>query len=642
MREEFEKLAAAGKISRAQIDPLAQLQSNGYVFHRSWGVGKIADWDWLFSKIVIDFHGKPGHPMDLAFAAESLKPIANEHILAKKYDNLQNLREMAALHHLDVIKLVLQSYGGKATVDQIQQVLVPDVITEDWKKWWEVAKKEMKKDGHFQIPMKKSEPVVFQAQETSLKDRLLADFKAAKGLKAKVTAANEVVKNFSELGDQTILAEILLALNTDIASHQRTQPALALEAVFLRDELHQLSGIAPDPGQINAAAIWSQVNKPWTILEQVAASKHRKALQSFKEANPDNWAEVLLSGINNSSTKLAGEIANLLIHEGKLQLLKDHLARLISQHAASSELLLWLARERSDAFADILGPEVFRAMLSAMERDQFNNELKRSNKLGDFIMNDQSLLVELIGSADLEVIKDLTRALQLSPCYDDMDKRSLLARIVKTYPAVQTLISGEASKQESALLVSWDSLERRKDEYTELVQKKIPANSREIAIARSYGDLRENHEYKAAKEMQKVLMRRKSELEAQLVRARGMDFTNVKTEQVNLGTKANVTELTDNHHEAFTIVGAWDGDPDHGLISYLTPVGQALLNRKVGEEVELDLNGHKSRFRIDSIEAYTPPPKAESEPSAASSSTESETLEGAEEHDPHAEQRMTV
>src|SRR6185295_8846349 len=259
--------------------------------------------------------------------------------------------------------------------------------------------------------------------------------------------------------------------------------------------------------------------------------------------NPQNWSEVLLGGINNVSTKLAGEIASLLIHEGKLQALKDQLVRLVSQHAATSELLLWLSKERSDAFADILGPEVFRAMLSSMERDQFNNELKRSNKLGDFILNDQSLLVELIGSADLEVIKDLTRALQLSPSFDDMDKRSLLARIVKTYPAVQSLISGETTKQESALLVSWESLERRKNEYTELVQKKIPANSKEIAIARSYGDLRENHEYKAAKEMQKVLMRRKSELEQQLVRARGMDFSNAKIDQVNIGTQVKVTDL---------------------------------------------------------------------------------------------------
>src|SRR5213075_698357 len=208
--------------------------------------------------------------------------------------------------------------------------------------------------------------------------------------------------------------------------------------------------------------------------------------------------------------KLCTEFVHLLIHEGKLDQLKDTIARLVSQHTASSELLLWLGKERSDAFADILGPEVFRAMLTAMERDQFNE--KKSNRLRDYILDDQQLLVELIGSADFEVIKDLTRALQLSPCFDDMDKRSLLARIVKSYPAVQTLISGEQTKQDSTLVVSWESLEKRKSEYNELVQKKIPANSKEIAIARSYGDLRENHEYKAAKEMQKILMRRKAEL----------------------------------------------------------------------------------------------------------------------------------
>src|SRR5260221_14286487 len=125
-----------------------------------------------------------------------------------------------------------------------------------------------------------------------------------------------------------------------------------------------------------------------------------------------------------------------------------------------------------------------------------------------------------------------------------MDKRSLLARLVKKHPAVQSLVSGEQTKQDATILVSWDSLERRRIEYQELVQKKIPANSKEIAIARSYGDLRENHEYKAAKEMQKILMRRKAELEVDLVRARGTDFQNPKTDVVSIGTQVTVTELS--------------------------------------------------------------------------------------------------
>src|SRR5258708_5140588 len=133
MREEFEKLVAAGKISRQQVDALVELAEAGYCMHRSWGFGKITAVDTLLCRFIIDFPAKAGHSMDLAFAAESLKPIPREHILARKASDLAPLRQIAALHHLDLIKIVLESYGGKATIDQIQQVLVPDVIADDWK-----------------------------------------------------------------------------------------------------------------------------------------------------------------------------------------------------------------------------------------------------------------------------------------------------------------------------------------------------------------------------------------------------------------------------------------------------------------------------------------------------------------------------
>ena len=159
-----------------------------------------------------------------------------------------------AAHHLDLIKLVLNSFGGKATADQIQQVLTPDVIADDYKKWWETAKREMKKDGHFIVPLKKTEPVVFQAQETTLQDRSLADFRAAKGLKARVAVVAEIIKFVSEMKDKAAAAgEIISALNADIASHQRTQPAVALEAIFARDELRHAAGLQPVEGEVTEA-----------------------------------------------------------------------------------------------------------------------------------------------------------------------------------------------------------------------------------------------------------------------------------------------------------------------------------------------------------------------------------------------------
>ena len=200
MKEEFEKLAAAGKIEGRHVEPLARLAEGGCCTHRSWGFGRIKTVDTVFARFTIDFPGKP---------------IPKDHILARKANDLESVRHLAA-HHLDLIKLVLNSYGGRATADQIQAALVPDVIRDDWKKWWETAKREMKKDGHFIVPLKKTEAVVFQAQETSLQDRTLADFRAAKGLKARVLVVAELIKVVSDLPDkQTATNEIIAALNTD-------------------------------------------------------------------------------------------------------------------------------------------------------------------------------------------------------------------------------------------------------------------------------------------------------------------------------------------------------------------------------------------------------------------------------------------
>jgi transcription elongation GreA/GreB family factor len=603
MREEFEKLAAAGKIEGRHVEPLVQLTNSGFCMHRSWGFGRIKTVDTVFARFTIDFPNKPGHTMDLAFAADSLKPISKDHILARKAADIEGLRQLAATNHLELVKVVLNSFGGHATVDQIQQALVPDVIRDDWKKWWEAAKRELKKDGHFQVPLKKTDPVIYQTKEVSLQERLIGEFRSAKGLKAHVAVATEILKNGHDLSDKQAAAkEVIATLNAEIVAYQRTQTAVALEGIFIRDDIREMAGAAPADSEVTAKAIWAQEVKLGAIMEALPAVKHRRAVETYKDANPERWSDVLRTTLNTVNAKLCKEFVALLVENGKIKELKDTLARLISQHLASSELLLWLAKERNDTFADILGPEVFRAMLTAMERDQFNE--KRSNRLREHILADQELLPELTEVAELDVIKDLTRALQLSPVFDDMDKRSLLARIVKAHPAVQSLISGGESRQDNTLVVSWESLERRKVEYDDLVHKKLPANREEIAIARSYGDLRENHEYKAAKEMQKVLTRRKDELENQLQSARGTDFVNARTDVVSIGTIVRTTNISTSQKETFTILGAWDSDPDKGIVSYLTPIAQGLLNRKVGDEVDFEVHGAQHKHRVESIEAF--------------------------------------
>ena len=122
---------------------------------------------------------------------------------------------------------------------------------------------------------------------------------------------------------------------------------------------------------------------------------------------------------------------------------------------------------------------------------------------------------------------------------------------------------------------------------------------------RSYGDLRENHEFKAAKEMQKLLLSRKGELEFDLTRARATDFSDATTDQVTVGNKVDVTNIETNKQESFIVLGAWDGDPDNQILSYLTPLGQAFLGKKPGDEAKLEVDEESRRYRIDSIEQHT-------------------------------------
>src|SRR4029077_8475192 len=178
-----------------------------------------------------------------------------------------------------------------------------------------------------------------------------------------------------------------------------------------------------------------------------------------------------------------------------------------------------------------------------------------------------------------------------------------MARVIKLYPELESMATGAQQEEKTdTLIVSWSSLRKRQEEYEEIVKKKIPENSKEIGVARSYGDLRENFEFKAAKQMQSVLMRRKTELEQLLHRARGTAFENPDTSHVSIGTIVTLRDQKSGKEETYTILGAWDGDPERDIISYQTAIGQALLGHKPGEFVTLNTDHGTSKCEITPIE----------------------------------------
>jgi transcription elongation factor GreA len=192
----------------------------------------------------------------------------------------------------------------------------------------------------------------------------------------------------------------------------------------------------------------------------------------------------------------------------------------------------------------------------------------------------------------------------LNQGFEELTKKSLLARFIKIFPGIQSLVAEAADSKEEQLLVSRESFERKRTEYEAIVSKKIPENSKAIATAREHGDLKENSEYKMAKQDQQVLMAQKSQLEKELARARVSDFKEATTDQVSVGTIVEVKELKGGKASRYTVLGAWDSNPDDGIISYKTPLGLALLGRKNGDQVKVKLGSGEENYEITRISRF--------------------------------------
>src|SRR5437763_5169419 len=605
MEAEVEKLVEAAKLTSKAAEKLEQLKPGTFCLHKSWGFGRVAEWNLLLNQILIDFTGKKGHAMQLEYAAENLTVISAEHFLARKATDLPGTKKLAKEDPAALVRNILESLDGQATAQQISDWMVPELFTEaEWKKWWESARRQMKASGAFSIPAKKTEPVQIRAEGVSHSDELIEAFNQARQPKQQLTALEQIVKSHQQFKEPEKQLQPVIAMVENVATrNQKLHPELAFELLLGRDDLlesfPQLK--TTHIGLTLEKLIVDEERRLVLILPKLPAAKEKRILQTLPAALGERWSARASQLMQATHGRMVAQIPHVFRDAGQHAELQEMLERSVREHSATSEMLVWLCAERDD-WRGLINPELLAAILSALEREQ-HSAPGRASKLQRLLMDDRQLFQDMFGHADVGLARDAMLRLQFSPLFDELTQRSLLARIVKVFPDLESMISGAQPEEKAApLVVSWSSLEKRKAEYEELGKKKIPENTKEIAVARSYGDMRENFEFKAAKQMQAVLARQRAEREQALQNARGTSFETTDTSHVSIGTIVTVRDKASKKQETYTILGAWDGDPDRNIISYQTAIGQALLGHKAGEVVAMNSDQGTSQFEIVSIE----------------------------------------
>lgn len=612
MHPDLEKLVQREKIDRATAQQLELLPPGTFCHHKSWGVGKVADWDRLGVKLIVDFETKQGHELGMKFAAMSLTPISEDSFLGKRFTATDELKALANNDPVALVKLALSSSGDRLSLDQLEEMLKGYVIPEGkYKSWWESTKKKLRENMQFIVPAKRTDPLELREDDFDPSQGLIEQFRAARDLRAKVKAVEAIIKEINAFKDhQDNLIELVAEISEIARKGVKLQYAPAVELILIREELQtKIKGFDSDNGQISTAEILAADESAIPgLFEELSLTRLRQALKSFPDAFGEaEWVEKMLGLIPACNLRSIAEIASCLDAADKKDALIAYMENGLQQRTITSDALAWICRERKGLASSVFTPTLCLSVMSSLEADQLNEEgsVRSANRLRDLVADDSGLIPDFINNANINTIRNFAGRLVGSASFDELTRKSLMARIIKLHPEIQDLMSGREKEQEETLIVSEASYTEKKAAYDRLIKEEIPQNREDIKIARSYGDLRENFEYKSAKEYQRVLMKRQGDWERDLKLAQPTDFANPDTSKVSIGTVVSLEPVGAGSPLTYTVLGAWDSDPDNGIIAYLSERGLAILDKKVGDEVEFPLGtGGTERYRITGVRAW--------------------------------------
>jgi transcription elongation factor GreA len=146
--------------------------------------------------------------------------------------------------------------------------------------------------------------------------------------------------------------------------------------------------------------------------------------------------------------------------------------------------------------------------------------------------------------------------------------------------------------------ITKDGLEKLKEELVRLERVERPANIRAIEEARGHGDLSENAEYHAAKERQSFIDGRINELRVSIGKAEVIAMDDSPSDRVVFGRTVKLRDISTEQEIQYQLLGPYESDPDKGRISVSSPLGQALIGTRVGDEIRVRTPGGVQEFEI--------------------------------------------
>jgi transcription elongation factor GreA len=578
-----------------------------FVYHRTWNIGRIRSIKG--DEISIDFAKKRDHRMGLKMAVESLVTLKKDHIwVLKAIWSKEKLHESIKKDIPWALKTIIKSFDNHVDVKKMKAELVPSVLTaSEWTSWSSKAREILKTDSMFGNAPESVGIFIVRDRPLSYEEKIYNQFKAEKNFFPRI----QDLREFADKGDvdSELFSEMLQFFIGYVRSYSQANEQVVASYLFLK-ELAARHVPLKNIVTLGFNELIADCEDIVSVYSSMKDSALKASLLVHIKNFMEDWAAIYIKLFPYA---LSRHMIDVLLEAGEADRLKSMVVSIVENYRDHREAFIWIAKNLWDeSWVKELGLSYDKMLITLIhilditfkeiENHRATTDNKRINKQVDTILFKDGRLNAYLDSAPRD---DIERIFALIRDVKDLDpalKLAIRKRITDLHTDFKFSDEEEKAIVSRGLMVTASKYEEKNRLLAHIMEVDVPANQKEIAFALSLGDLRENSEYKAAKEKQDELNAKVGKLKNEIERAQIFDPDTITTSKVSFATEVFLHNDTDETDEKYVILGPWESDPTNQIISYLSPLGKRLLNHKPGDKLSFIIHDRKFAYTVKEIQ----------------------------------------
>ena len=595
--------------------------ARAFVYHRTWGVGVILKVE--NDTLRINFGKNGTKDISLKMAVNALQPLSREHIWvikatvgskSSKFKTKEDLAKEIKTNKAWALKTIITSFNNSCDFKKIKAELVPSILsTSEWTSWNSGAKKLLEEDSTFGVNPNNINEYTVRERAITPEEKYSNEFKAQKAFFARIDILYKFIEDDSTDKESELLADMFSYFTGFLKSFNEVDEQVIASYLVVEDVGLKIPELKFQ-SKYTFAQFYGEIENPkemYTILKGSKKGDLRdKFLTKVKDVLP-NWEDEY---IKMFPAILRTDTLATIIGAGHVDKVQRLAVSAFDDFRSYRDVILFLFDECSEedwfkaaeiplqkqliAIVNIIS-QCYREIDNHVESTENKKIIKNACKM--LFDKDNNKYASFMLSCDEEQMSHMYTLVDDIVELDGVIKTQLRNKILEKYPDYKFHTTEEKSAAPKGMLVTAKKLEEKRNLVEKMQNEDIPAIAKEVAEAKEKGDLKENAEYIAAKEAQHKLGNDLKRLQEELARAVIFDPTTATSSLVSFGTTVTLFNKDSSSEEVYTILGPWESDPENGVISYMSPFGNAILDRKVGESLSFTINEHKYNFEVKKI-----------------------------------------